>query len=1565
MFEPCKGLYTHYSLPNLFGNDNIEHSIDDFYYLGNSSLTSGCTKDSSLFCAFAFPPCYRDSIQTLPCLSLCRVTVEACADTMPFPLDCEGYPTEQPCLEPLFLPVVTTATPDICQRQSYERCRRLGFEVTGYPTWFAENETANIAAFEQWALPAVVSQCHPQAEFFMCAMFFPRCNELHKNVTRPCRSLCQDVENRCYNNGDILNIDCTMFETDHTKCVIPEVVATTTVRPVTTTVITVKPTTTPVMKHQCLPITMEDCLHFGHVNGSIPNTWGAHNEAEIRAMYYTHGQPVVSSGCYDNALFYTCAMLFPKCDNEIYPYPCRTVCEEYNSRCTRAPGFIHQVCSFFPTQQEDPECLLPPNKRTCAANQFQCEGVPRCIPLASVCNGLNDCVDWSDERQCDCNEDFEWRCDMGLCVRNHQRCDNQTNCPDGSDERGCSKCVNGQFECHDGTCIMLEWVCDGHQDCPWTDDHDDVAEDEANCTACRSDEFSCTNKQCVPYEQRCDGTPHCADHSDESKCIMTGPPVLLNVMGTIMPVCVVNFTEQLADVACQRLGFSKANAWLNFSTEYFEFSHLFQIAANGRFRSLLGTGSVVSHCGNGNVVELVCDPAECGQRINFGNFITNGEDAKSREVPWQVSIQEYGKHFCGGTIIHPYFIMTAAHCMEKYTLNFETVDVVLGAVNFKVPESGRKSFRVKRILIHPNYVTFMGNDVALVELTKAVTYSADIQPLCLRAPGDVFTRGSLCYTSGWGQMNPSSDEMATRLQIVKMSLWDTRKCNSSFAWDGQLQQTEICAGYYAGIKAACRGDSGGPLFCEDNDFTWKLVGVASYVHVGCNKPEKPVVYSDARLYNEWIANNTKCQFHCRNRRCLYDKAMVCNKVDDCGDNSDEVDSCDVSANCTFDDPYLCGYRSDWLWVTEALVANRYPLFDHSVGRYPGMFLLGAFRGKSLHTPRIDLTSSHCFRFRYHMRGRVVQGMAVFVHELSVSGQWTKVWSRDNNHSGLDRWYLGQFNLDPGHYDIVFSPYDDGMVTVDDTELLNGKCTQTCGQGEFMCETDSLFNCLPIGVRCNLVMDCDNIDDELDCADYLYTCDFENMLLCGLEQDTEDSGKAEWRLQNASRAGFGDASGNSQGHMLQIITERMLTTDHVYMIQRLYLGNVRHCLAFSYRSTSTVKLFIDLHVDGETDITVIWSMENRQTDGWTKTQVPLPPKNIVYLFYVVSGRDLDRSVFHPMVAIDDITITVGACSPFTCPSGQRLCGTEAYCLAASRFCDRKVDCLDYADEINCTCLEDEYKCPTGACIPRSKTCDTARDCPDGSDEGAICDSLRSVSCDFEHRFMCGYTHNGSRLDSVPYVWSRERNVQQGAGINIGTGPIYDHTSGTESGHWAFANGENGQPFNYVALESPFFASTGNDIFVFYYFAYSMFSQFWITGSLGVLLNNGETGTHVKTWYREVDGNNTWRSACVVLPRSTNMSVSLVAMRGQSQKADLAVDDVQLIRQRTCDQFYVESRLAVGASIAAPIQTVTSPAGCTSNEFQCRNGMCIDASFKCDNILDCLDKSDENDCPSPPG
>ena len=52
-----------------------------------------------------------------------------------------------------------------------------------------------------------------------------------------------------------------------------------------------------------------------------------------------------------------------------------------------------------------------------------------------------------------------------------------------------------------------------------------------------------------------------------------------------------------------------------------------------------------------------------------GNKIVGGTDAASGEIPWQVALTDgtwtdiYNLQFCGGTLISPDWVLTAAHCM--------------------------------------------------------------------------------------------------------------------------------------------------------------------------------------------------------------------------------------------------------------------------------------------------------------------------------------------------------------------------------------------------------------------------------------------------------------------------------------------------------------------------------------------------------------------------------------------------------------------------------------------------------------------------------------------------------------------------------------------------------------------------------------------------------------------------------------------------------------------------------------------------------------------------------------
>ncbi|TNM89007.1 hypothetical protein fugu_005261 [Takifugu bimaculatus] len=169
------------------------------------------------------------------------------------------------------------------------------------------------------------------------------------------------------------------------------------------------------------------------------------------------------------------------------------------------------------------------NTTLCTADQFQCRG-GSCISNSSKCDQKVDCEDASDEMNCtatDCSSYFHLgvkgvtfqKCEFTtLCYAPSWLCDGANDCGDLSDERNCPgsdkpKCPTPFFACPSGRCIPMSWTCDKENDC-------ENGADEAHCDKfCSATQFECTNHRCIPKSWVCDGADDCGDSSDEdSKC---------------------------------------------------------------------------------------------------------------------------------------------------------------------------------------------------------------------------------------------------------------------------------------------------------------------------------------------------------------------------------------------------------------------------------------------------------------------------------------------------------------------------------------------------------------------------------------------------------------------------------------------------------------------------------------------------------------------------------------------------------------------------------------------------------------------------------------------------------------------------------------------------------------------------------------------------------------------------------------------------------------------------------------------------------------------------------------
>lgn len=233
--------------------------------------------------------------------------------------------------------------------------------------------------------------------------------------------------------------------------------------------------------------------------------------------------------------------------------------------------------------------------------------------------------------------------------------------------------------------------------------------------------------------------------------------------------------------------------------------------------------------------------------------IVDGEKAEQGQIPWQVALLAAGvedrfeAHFCGGTLIKPDWVVTAAHCLDPGMQPYQ-LEVMGGAVDL---DSNRgKRVKVSKIIVHPKYDSVtVENDVALLHLEEPLIGS-NISPIPVISPAEEarLTSETRMVVSGWG-FTSEGGPLTPDLMWGRVLFIDRDKCNDIEIYDGGVTDSMLCAGHLEGGADACGFDSGGPLVLESDEV--KLVGIVSW-GVGCGRKNKPGVYARAAIYSAWI-----------------------------------------------------------------------------------------------------------------------------------------------------------------------------------------------------------------------------------------------------------------------------------------------------------------------------------------------------------------------------------------------------------------------------------------------------------------------------------------------------------------------------------------------------------------------------------------------------------------------------------------------------------------------------------------------------------------------------------------
>ena len=223
--------------------------------------------------------------------------------------------------------------------------------------------------------------------------------------------------------------------------------------------------------------------------------------------------------------------------------------------------------------------------------------------------------------------------------------------------------------------------------------------------------------------------------------------------------------------------------------------------------------------------------------------IVGGEEAAKGEYPFMASLQEGDSHFCGGSLIHENWVLTAAHCVEGGGPS----KIVVGLYDRSHPESA-ESFSPATIIRHPNYNSgTMDFDFALIRLDGA----SKMKPVALNA--SEISKPTQFITAGWGLTTERGGELPQVLRKVEVPFIAQDKCAA--AYPAQITDRMICAGLDMGGKDSCQGDSGGPLLHKVAG-KYVLSGIVSWGE-GCARAKKYGVYSKVNAVHDWIATYVK------------------------------------------------------------------------------------------------------------------------------------------------------------------------------------------------------------------------------------------------------------------------------------------------------------------------------------------------------------------------------------------------------------------------------------------------------------------------------------------------------------------------------------------------------------------------------------------------------------------------------------------------------------------------------------------------------------------------------------